>query len=204
MSALRLVRTARGHPSVRVEKMFRLKGLPCRASGVIDLAAQTRLAPGIVDWKIGARSVGEDDSLQLNVYAMWDSAEFRRAPEAVRIFKAFLGSSEVVRYRCTEATVDRAQRRIAQDAIRSFAVNITLQRFRCLTTNHQSLSRPDILFLRYVSRKSRTHDHSSLAVVSGDLVSTHFQVPATQERGPSQLVVAANGIPSAPAGVTVR
>jgi hypothetical protein len=50
---------------------------------------------------------------------------------------------------------------------------------------------------------SRTHDHSSMAVASGDLVSTHFDVPATQERGPSQLVVVSNGIPSAAVAVTV-
>jgi hypothetical protein len=51
---------------------------------------------------------------------------------------------------------------------------------------------------------SRTHDHSSMAVASGALVSTRFDVPATQELGPSQLVVVANGIPSAPAAVTVE
>jgi hypothetical protein len=50
---------------------------------------------------------------------------------------------------------------------------------------------------------SRTHDHSSMAVASGAFVSTHFDVPATQEHGPSQLVVVANGIPSAPVAVTV-
>jgi hypothetical protein len=50
---------------------------------------------------------------------------------------------------------------------------------------------------------SRTHDHSSMAVASGAVVSTHFDVPATEERGPSQLVVVANGIPSAPVAVTV-
>jgi len=51
---------------------------------------------------------------------------------------------------------------------------------------------------------SRTHDHSSMAVASGDLVSTHFDVPATQERGASELVVVANGIPSAPVAVMVK
>ena len=50
---------------------------------------------------------------------------------------------------------------------------------------------------------SRTHDHSSMGVASGALVSTHFDVPATQERGPSQLVVVCNGIPSAPVAVSV-
>jgi hypothetical protein len=51
---------------------------------------------------------------------------------------------------------------------------------------------------------SRTHDHSSMAVAFGGLVSTHFEVPANQELGPSQLVVVANGIPSAPIAITVQ
>jgi len=51
---------------------------------------------------------------------------------------------------------------------------------------------------------SRTHDHSSMAVASNDLVSTHFDVPVTQEHGPSTLVVVANGIPSAPVAVKVN
>jgi hypothetical protein len=51
---------------------------------------------------------------------------------------------------------------------------------------------------------SRTHDHSKMAVAFNGLVSTHFDVPANQELGPSQLVVVANGIPSAPIAVTVQ
>jgi hypothetical protein len=51
---------------------------------------------------------------------------------------------------------------------------------------------------------SRTHDHSSMAVASNAVVSTHFDVPAVQEPGPSELVVVANGIPSAPVSVTVQ
>ena len=49
---------------------------------------------------------------------------------------------------------------------------------------------------------SRTHDHSSMAVASQNLVFTHFDVPINQETGLSDLVVVANGIPSQP--VTVR
>jgi hypothetical protein len=52
---------------------------------------------------------------------------------------------------------------------------------------------------------SRTHDHSSMGV--GPFVgpvSTHFDVPATQEKGPSKLVVVANGIASAPVKLIVR
>jgi hypothetical protein len=50
---------------------------------------------------------------------------------------------------------------------------------------------------------SRTHGHSSIGVASSDSVSTHFDVPTTQEHGLSRLVVVANGIPSAPIDVTV-
>ncbi len=51
---------------------------------------------------------------------------------------------------------------------------------------------------------SRTHDHSSMAVAFGGLVSTHFDVPSEQEPGPSELVVVANGIPSDPVPVYVQ
>jgi hypothetical protein len=51
---------------------------------------------------------------------------------------------------------------------------------------------------------SRTHDHSSMGVAFNGIVSTHFDVPANQELGPSQLVVVANGIPSTPVSVTVQ
>ncbi len=51
---------------------------------------------------------------------------------------------------------------------------------------------------------SRTHDHSSMAVGNHGPVSTRFDVPATQEPGPSELVVVANGIPSAPLAIFVN
>ena len=51
----------------------------------------------------------------------------------------------------------------------------------------------------------RTHDHSTMAVATGSKrVSTRFDVPADAEAGASQLSVVANGIPSAPVGVTVQ
>ena len=50
----------------------------------------------------------------------------------------------------------------------------------------------------------RTHDHSSMAVASDDVVSTHFDVPANQESGPSKLEVVANGIASEPLMVLVK
>jgi hypothetical protein len=50
---------------------------------------------------------------------------------------------------------------------------------------------------------SRTHDHSSMAVASDEPVSTHFDVPAVQERGLSLLQVVAQGIASQPVLVFV-
>ncbi|TLY75424.1 MAG: hypothetical protein E6K43_05300 [Gammaproteobacteria bacterium] len=51
---------------------------------------------------------------------------------------------------------------------------------------------------------SRTHDHSSMAVASTSLVSTHFDVPRPQEHGASRLEVVVNGIPSASTEVMVE
>ncbi|MBV8205947.1 MAG: hypothetical protein JO041_04080 [Acidobacteria bacterium] len=50
----------------------------------------------------------------------------------------------------------------------------------------------------------RTHNHSTMAVATGSQrVSTHFDVPANMETGPSQLFVVANGISSSPVFVNV-
>ena len=49
----------------------------------------------------------------------------------------------------------------------------------------------------------RTHDHSFMGVASNKKVKTHFDVPKTQELGPSKLEVVANGIPSKPLFITV-
>ena len=70
------------------------------------------------------------------------------------------------------------------------ATNYPLVRITNLTTSHVFYS--------------RTHDHSSMAVASPALVSTHFGVPSDQERGPSLLQVVANGIASEPVFVIVR
>jgi hypothetical protein len=70
------------------------------------------------------------------------------------------------------------------------ATNYPLVRIKNLATGHVSYS--------------RTHDHSSMAVASNRLVSTHFDVPAGQERGLSILEVVANGVASLPVVVLVR
>ncbi len=51
---------------------------------------------------------------------------------------------------------------------------------------------------------ARTHGHSSMGVATGSLVvSTHFDVPASMDKGPSTLQVVANGIASKPVNVMV-
>lgn len=50
----------------------------------------------------------------------------------------------------------------------------------------------------------RTHDHSSMAVASDRVSSTHFDVPAGVESGLSTLEVVANGIASRPEIVYVK
>jgi len=50
----------------------------------------------------------------------------------------------------------------------------------------------------------RTADFSSMAVASPSLVSAHFAVPSSVPAGSGELVVVANGIPSAPVAVTVN
>ena len=51
----------------------------------------------------------------------------------------------------------------------------------------------------------KTRNFSTMGVATGPTpVSTYFQVPSSMDTGPSQLVVVANGIPSAPVSVTVQ
>ena len=51
---------------------------------------------------------------------------------------------------------------------------------------------------------TRTHDHSTMAVASNGLVSTHFDVSANQEPCICKLEVVANGIASNPVFVFVQ
>ena len=52
---------------------------------------------------------------------------------------------------------------------------------------------------------ARTHDHSSMAVATGDAeVRTHFDVPVDMEPGEAKLEVVANGIASKPVSINVQ
>ena len=115
---LKKIRAIRSRDDLRIEKKFWLRGFPCRVTGVVDFAARTEDVPGIFDWKIGEQTAGEDDSLQLTVYALWGAAEFECNAEEVRVFKVFLGGDIVVPYHSRGGSIETAYRRIAQDAER--------------------------------------------------------------------------------------
>ena len=51
---------------------------------------------------------------------------------------------------------------------------------------------------------ARTHDHSTMAIAYTGTASTEYDVPAGMETGLSDLIVVANGIPSAPITVNVQ
>ncbi|HYL71411.1 MAG TPA: hypothetical protein VEY89_08955, partial [Candidatus Dormibacteraeota bacterium] len=70
------------------------------------------------------------------------------------------------------------------------ATNYPLVRLTNLATRHVAYA--------------RTHDHSSMAVASDLVSSTHFDVPPGIETGLSRLEVVANGIASHPQLVYVR
>jgi len=117
------IRVAGQRHAAQIEHHFRLKSLACRVVGVVDFALKTKEVPGIVDWKTCSRTAGQDDSLQLAVYAMWGAEHFGCPAESVEVFKAFLGSGDLVRYRTTSNSLQKAQKRILQDAERLAAVH---------------------------------------------------------------------------------
>jgi hypothetical protein len=74
---------------------------------------------------------------------------------------------------------------------------------------YQTATNYPLVRITYAATKhvmyARTHDHSSMGVATGSMVvSTTFDVPKDAETGAGTLVVVANGIASAPVGVTVQ
>jgi hypothetical protein len=77
----------------------------------------------LVDWKMGESSDEGDDSLQLAAYALWTCREFGCEPEQVQVFKAFLGSGDLVPFCADSDGLEAAQARILQDSARMAAVD---------------------------------------------------------------------------------
>jgi hypothetical protein len=114
--------TGRSTPT-EIERMFRLKNWPCRVAGVVDFAARACGVPAVVDWKSGKQYHSEDDSLQLTAYSFWGAENFGCPPEKVVVYKAFLSTGELVRYKQTKLSLDKGKRRILQDVERMVEIH---------------------------------------------------------------------------------
>lgn len=112
------IRAAGRSTGTEVERMFKLSGLPCRVTGIVDFAVRASGKPAVVDWKSGKPSQTEEDSLQLTAYALWGSQHFGGPPEKIVVYKAFLGTGELVKFPLTQASVEKGKRRILQDVER--------------------------------------------------------------------------------------
>ena len=90
--------------------------LPCKVDGKVDLAYDVNGEVNVVDWKSGNHDGAGDDSLQLAAYALWAKSKYECSTDQLNVFKAFLGSGDVVEFPIDEALLDSARVRIIQDA----------------------------------------------------------------------------------------
>jgi hypothetical protein len=83
--------------------------------GWVDFASRFEGRIRIVDWKMG-ESVGDEDSLQLLLYAKWALKEFQCKPEDVSVRRVFLLTGAIEEERTlNEQLVSRAEARLIQD-----------------------------------------------------------------------------------------
>ena len=101
-----------------IEYPLKIKTLPCKVDGRLDLAFRDNLIYTIVDWKSGESDGGGDDSLQLAVYALWAIEHYSCSPDTVRIYKAYLRGSNIVEFDIDDQILNVARARIIQDAER--------------------------------------------------------------------------------------
>jgi hypothetical protein len=102
-------------PDSYIERKLSLQGFPVPVSGKVDLARAMESGVTIVDWKMGSKSDGGAESLQLATYGLWAAAEFGAIEKNVRIAKAYLVSEEVVEFRADQQAFANARVRILQD-----------------------------------------------------------------------------------------
>lgn len=109
-------------PGAAVEEWIELDSLPYVVTGQVDLAYKENNIVTVVDWKIGKDDADGEDSLQLAAYALWATHYFGCDTDQIRIFKAFLGSAEVVSFPIDQSKLEAAKIRIFQDVERMSAV----------------------------------------------------------------------------------
>lgn len=115
-------------PGTIVEEWIELNSLPYVVTGQVDLAYKENDIVTIVDWKIGKDDAEGEDSLQLAAYALWATEHFSCHPDQIRIYKAYLGSEEVVSFEADQMKLDAARVRIIQDSERMVAMETYGQR----------------------------------------------------------------------------
>lgn len=93
-----------------------------RVRGQVDLAFSNTGRVTIVDWKMGLGE-GGDDSLQLLSYALWAMDTFKCGVNDVDLFKAYLGSGTLAKFRFGTKEIARAKVRIIQDVERMRTVD---------------------------------------------------------------------------------
>jgi hypothetical protein len=105
-------------PNAAIEATIRLRALPCKIDGRVDLAFASGDRVVVVDWKLGGGAATGDESLQLAVYALWAMEHFGCAPDALDVYKAHLLSGELASFRVDPAVLADARARVVQDAER--------------------------------------------------------------------------------------
>lgn len=115
-------RAAGMEPDALIEESLGLS-IGCQVTGKIDLLTFEGDGLSIVDWKMGAAGAEGDDSLQLAAYALWACRTMGKEPEDVTVYKAFLGSGDLVEFKTDADGLEAAQARILQDARRMASVD---------------------------------------------------------------------------------
>ncbi len=99
-----------------VEQSIRLPDIPCKVDGKVDLAYDVNGQVNVIDWKSGNNDWVGDESLQLAAYALWAKSKYKCSTNQLKVFKAFLASSDVVEFPIDESLLASARVRIIQDA----------------------------------------------------------------------------------------
>jgi hypothetical protein len=117
------IRAAGEMTNALVETRMRVRGLPCKVEGQLDLAYATAEEVTVVDWKLGSSDGAGDDSLQLAVYGLWADQQWPRS-KSVTVYKAYLGDEGLVKWELTDQRRSAARSRIIQDAERMEALRL--------------------------------------------------------------------------------
>lgn len=97
-----------------IENKFSLDRGYYSVKGKIDLAYSKEDKTGIVDWKLGDSS-GGDESLQLLSYAMWAIENKKLSSGNFEIYMAHLAENVAVPFPISDQSLMAAEARIAQD-----------------------------------------------------------------------------------------